>query len=917
MYQINVNTNTIQMNNNFVDKHKLVETTVDSMSNYPFVLTPPMDSPDSNMRSPPSGSNSPSHTYIPQGVCQPLYTFPIPMDQTQGFAPYLTMGEEPVERFRFRYKSEMAGTHGSLTGKNSDRSRKQTYPTVELHNYDKPAVVRCSLYQYSREEMIHTRQPHAHRLVRKQGSEEIDDPHDIHVNPDSGYVATFHSMGIIHTAKKYIVSELEKKNKKLKLEDVARNERVCRPLSKKEEQEIRSTAEKESKSINLNIVCLRFEAFKVINNIYFPLCPPIYSSSINNLKSALTGDLKIVRMDHFTSPSRGGKEIFILVEKVTKKNIKVRFYELDDEDNEIWSDYGRFTDLDVHHQYAIVFKTPPYKVLDIESEVKVFIELQRPSDGARSEPKDFTYTPSKIIHNRKRPRFTSSSYSSSNFSSDELPLTINNLPDTQEYNFPRPVGQTFVGPNLVVNSEELNEALRHDKINSAEFEKLCNSLITSEPIQDLYADLTAEDLRSLVMDAPKMIDKKPVFMLNTQLPSAHYGCTSRSLRNLNSEEQKIVTKFKDELVAFVKTNPPKNRMAMMLENLFENSAYISENMETTLHMLVSENNQTYLPFLLKLLFKYQQTALINMRNRKGQTALHLAVECHNLSAVDHLLYTKANIAIQDLEGNTVFHVAVIGNAPLEILKLLCMVTDEHGCIDTINYEGLTALHLAVKSNNIAATKMLCWRKADINAEDKKTGDTVLHVAVVDQRLEIVKFLLENPDVNLEKENYAQYSPFKLARLLLQKEVPVTEQIYELLENYMRKKGSFQLVVDIKEEMEELSEEEMDIVSERLKKEQPMSPDDLREKYSQVTTFTEDCLNEVSDILDKSGTWHNLAELLDYGHLLRTNIFASSKNLLQFAMKKEESIFEIRNFLENLDEFEAVDCIDNMVNKLVL
>lgn len=64
-----------------------METTTD-MSNYPFVLTPPMDSPDSNMLSPPSGSNSPNHTYIPQGIHQhqpqPLYTLPIPMEQTQG-----------------------------------------------------------------------------------------------------------------------------------------------------------------------------------------------------------------------------------------------------------------------------------------------------------------------------------------------------------------------------------------------------------------------------------------------------------------------------------------------------------------------------------------------------------------------------------------------------------------------------------------------------------------------------------------------------------------------------------------------------------------------------------------------------------------------------------------------------------------
>lgn len=81
--------------------------------------------------------------------------------------------------------------------------------------------------------------------------------------------------------------------------------------------------------------------------------------------------------------------------------------------------------------------------------------------------------------------------------------------------------------------------------------------------------------------------------------------------------------------------------------------------------------------------------------------------------------------------------------------------------------------------------MLCQTNADINTEDKKTGNTILHVAVVDQRLAIVKFLLENPDVNVRKENYAQYSSFKLAKLLAQKKnTPITRQIYELLENYM-------------------------------------------------------------------------------------------------------------------------------------
>lgn len=41
--------------------------------------------------------------------------------------------------------------------------------------------------------------------------------------------------------------------------------------------------EEESRSIDLNIVCLQFEAFEVVDNIYQPLCDPVYSYPINNL----------------------------------------------------------------------------------------------------------------------------------------------------------------------------------------------------------------------------------------------------------------------------------------------------------------------------------------------------------------------------------------------------------------------------------------------------------------------------------------------------------------------------------------------------------------------------------------------------------------------------------------------------------
>jgi len=44
-------------------------------------------------------------------------------------------------------------------------------------------------------------------------------------------------------------------------------------------------------------------------------------------------------------------------------------------------------------QYAIVFRTPPYRDPGIQSSVQVFIQLRRPSDDETGDPKPFQYIP--------------------------------------------------------------------------------------------------------------------------------------------------------------------------------------------------------------------------------------------------------------------------------------------------------------------------------------------------------------------------------------------------------------------------------------------------------------------------------------------------------------------------------------------
>lgn len=101
------------------------------------------------------------------------------------------------------------------------------------------------------------------------------------------------------------------------------------------------------------------------------------------------------------------------------ENIKVRFFEEDINGEVVWEDWGRFTEADVHHQYAIALRTPPYSNLDIEKPVDVKIQLYRPNDECESAPVDFRYKPRAVLNSRKRARMCSSTYSSG-----ELPAVI-------------------------------------------------------------------------------------------------------------------------------------------------------------------------------------------------------------------------------------------------------------------------------------------------------------------------------------------------------------------------------------------------------------------------------------------------------------------------------------------------------------
>ena len=123
---------------------------------------------------------------------------------------------------------------------------------------------------------------------------------------------------------------------------------------------------------------------------YTVILPPVVSQQIFDAKAKK--ELQIMDISDISSPAEGGKKIIILCDKVTREDIKVRFYD----PASSWEAWGDFNASEVHKQYAIAFKTPKYGDGLSKDKTKVFVELVKPSDESTSEPQEFFYFPSEI-----------------------------------------------------------------------------------------------------------------------------------------------------------------------------------------------------------------------------------------------------------------------------------------------------------------------------------------------------------------------------------------------------------------------------------------------------------------------------------------------------------------------------------------
>nr|XP_032605011.1 nuclear factor NF-kappa-B p100 subunit isoform X2 [Taeniopygia guttata] len=632
------------------------------------------------------------------------------METVEG--PYLVIIEQPKQRgFRFRYGCE-GPSHGGLPGASSEKGRK-TYPTVKICNYTGMARIEVDLVTHSDPPRVH-----AHSLVGKQCNEAgncvtIVGPKDM--------TAQFSNLGVLHVTKKNMMEIMKEKLKQQKMRNRSRL------LTEVELREIELEAKELKKVMDLSIVRLRFTAYLRDSSGNFTLAlQPVISDPIHDSKSPGASNLKISRMDKTAGSVRGGDEVYLLCDKVQKDDIEVRFYE-DDENG--WQAFGDFSPTDVHKQYAIVFRTPPYHKPKIDRPVTVFLQLKRKRGGDVSDSKQFTYYPvvedkEEVERKRKKvlPQFPqhfgggshmggagggAGGFGSGGGGNLSFPyssgLTYNSIYSPG----PHPVGSYQGGVQMKGPEAEGPES---DRQAPAEESTYCKELQKHAQLCQLWMLALARRNAHALLDYSVTADPRMLLAVQRHLAASQ-----------------------------------------------------DENGDTPLHLAIIHEQTAVIKQLIDIIVSIPHQQIINISNNLQQTSLHLAVITKQPQVVQLLLQAHADPTLLDRYGNSLLHLA-LQTGDEEMLRTLLAHLGSAApyllCLP--NFHGLLPVHLAVKAKSLACLDLLVRTGADVNAVERQSGRTPLHLAVDMENLNMATHLVKKLGADINSRNFAGNTPLHLA-----------------------------------------------------------------------------------------------------------------------------------------------------------
>lgn len=155
---------------------------------------------------------------------------------------------------------------------------------------------------------------------------------------------------------------------------------------------------------------------------------------------------------------------------------------------------------------------------------------------------------------------------------------------------------------------------------------------------------------------------------------------------------------------------------------------------TALHMAVELGDESAVQALLTV----STLELINAEcSSEGMTALHLAIRDGKVSILALLLKEGADLEMRCVTGMNALHLAIEYKRNVIVKMLL-----NQGAHPESRNLGSTALHMAAKIGSADMTRALLQNGADFEAQENETGYSALHIATIFQHPLVVRMLID-------------------------------------------------------------------------------------------------------------------------------------------------------------------------------
>jgi ankyrin repeat protein len=188
--------------------------------------------------------------------------------------------------------------------------------------------------------------------------------------------------------------------------------------------------------------------------------------------------------------------------------------------------------------------------------------------------------------------------------------------------------------------------------------------------------------------------------------------------------------------------------------------------QTLLHRAIDENNDAVAVFLIKSGCDINSARRPGLNGEKpdeskdGMTPLHLACSWGQEKVVATLVEYKCNLNVQDAEGNTPLHIAILNQHPALIEILIRQSSID---LKIKNLAGQTPFAAALVRKNNTATALILRKEKNAAEQTDSKGRNFLHLAVIGSDIETVLSLLSvNVNVNSRVQDAQQKTSLHLA-----------------------------------------------------------------------------------------------------------------------------------------------------------